>query len=158
MPSTHSRGKPIHPFDPELNPTLHRMNETHNPDNIGDGINRQLPPPVDANNQLIVENPDEGALSRETPTPCPQEYNRVNINISKSDGPLVLPPLPQGHSFVVTSSFMQMLTARGLFSGLPFEDPHAHIAKLRSVCKICVGRPDLDMDIIGFRVFPLSLM
>ena len=52
---------------------------------------------------------------------------------------------------------MQMFTARGLFSGLPSEDPHAHITKVRPVCKSCVGRPDLDLNVIGLRVFPLSL-
>ena len=59
---------------------------------------------------------------------------------------------------MVTSSLMQMLTARGLFSELPSEDPYAHLAKVKAVCKICVGRPDLDLDVIGLRVFPLSLM
>ena len=59
---------------------------------------------------------------------------------------------------MVTSSLMQMLTARGLFSGLPFEDPHAHIAKVREVCKSCVGRPNFYLDVIGLRVFPLPLM
>ena len=54
---------------------------------------------------------------------------------------------------MVTSSLMQMLTARGLFSGLPSEDPYAHIAKVRAQCKSCVGRPDLDLDVIGLRVF-----
>ena len=58
---------------------------------------------------------------------------------------------------MVTSSLMQMLTARDLFSGLPFEDPHAYITKVRGVCKSCVGRPDLDLDVIGLKVFPLSL-
>ena len=52
---------------------------------------------------------------------------------------------------------MQMLTARGLFSRLPSEDPHAHISKVRAVYKSCVGRPDLDLDVIGLKVFPLSL-
>ena len=50
---------------------------------------------------------------------------------------------------MVTSSMMQMLTARGLFSGLPYEEPHAHKAKVRVVCKSCVGRPDLNLDVIG---------
>ena len=58
---------------------------------------------------------------------------------------------------MVTSSLMQMLTARGLFSGLPSEDPHAHIAKVREVCKSCVGSPYLDLDVIGLRMFRLSL-
>ena len=58
---------------------------------------------------------------------------------------------------MLTSSLMQMLTARGLFSGLPSEDLRAHITKVREVCKSCVGMPDLDLDVIGLRVFPLSV-
>ena len=79
--------------------------------------------------------------------------DRGYYNIADSDGPLVLPPLPQGHTFVVTSSMMQMLTARGLFSRLPSVDPHAHIAKVKAVCKSCVGRPDLDLDVICSECF-----
>ena len=52
---------------------------------------------------------------------------------------------------------MQMLTARGLFSRLPSKDTHAHITKLRSVCKSYVGSPYLDMNEIGLKAFPLSL-
>ena len=111
------------PFDPELNHTLHRMNDPHNLANVGDEINCQPPPPINDHNQVIVENPGEGAMRRQPPFPRPQECYRGNFNIADSDGPLVQPPLPQGHSFVVTSSFMQMLTARGFFSGIPSEDP-----------------------------------
>ena len=80
---------------------------------------------------MFVENPGDCALRRKPPVRRPQEIYRGNINIIDSDGPLVLPPLPQGHTFVVINSLMQMFTARGLFSGLPSEDPHDHIAKLR---------------------------
>ena len=78
-----------------------------------------------------------------------------NINITDSGGTLLLPPLQHGQNFVVTSILMRMITARGFYLELPSEDPHAYIANLRSVCKSCVGRPDLDMDVIGLRVFHL---
>lgn len=55
------------------------------------------------------------------------DNGRVDINITSSDGPLVLPPLLPGHTFVVTSILMQMLTTRGLFVGLAADDLHAYI-------------------------------
>ena len=58
---------------------------------------------------------------------------------------------------MVTGSLMQMLTARGLFSRLPSTVPHVHIAKVREVCKISLGRPNSDLDVIGLRLFPLAL-
>ncbi|XP_049368331.1 uncharacterized protein LOC125833225 [Solanum verrucosum] len=51
----------------------------------------------------------------------------------------------------------RMHTTRGLFVGLVSEEPYAHVAMISSVCKSCVSRPDLDIDVIGLRVFPLSL-
>uniref|UniRef100_M1DCH9 Integrase core domain containing protein n=1 Tax=Solanum tuberosum TaxID=4113 RepID=M1DCH9_SOLTU len=64
----------------------------------------------------------------------------VNLgNVVELPQPRVVGEENRGHTFMVTSSLMQMLTARGLFSGSPSEDPHAHLAKLRVVCKSCVG-------------------
>ena len=83
------------------------------------------------------------------PIPRPKDYYKVNINIADSDGPLVLPPLPLGNIFVVTSSLLQILTTRGLILGLPSKDPHIDITKLRYVRKSCVGWTDLDMNVIG---------
>lgn len=114
-----------------------------------DDLNLNFPAPVDVHGQLLPYAPGEHQQRGKNPAPRPQAYYKGYDNIAYSDGPLVLPPLPTGHTFVVTSSLMQMLTARGLFSGLPSEDPHAHIAKVRAVCKSCVGRSDLDLDVIG---------
>ena len=144
-------------FNLELNRTLQKINNPKNPANLDDGIKHQHPPLVDALNQVILENPGDDALRRQPPPPLPQEFYKGNVKFTYSNGPLRLPPLPQGHTFVVTSSLMQMLTARGLYTMLPSEYPHAHIIKLRSACKSCVVRPDMDMDIIGLSVVLLSL-
>ena len=122
-----------------------------------DDPSQNIPAPVDVHGHLLPDAPGEDQQRGQNPTPHPQEYYRGYDNIADSDGPLVLPPLPPGQTFVVTSRLMQTLTARGLFSGLPSKDPHAHIAKVRAVCKSCVGRPDLNLDVIGLRVFPLLL-
>ena len=115
--------------------------------NLGNGAIHQPPLSVEAHNQVQVYL--DNALRWQPPTPRPQDYYRGNINIAESDEPRVLPPLPPRHTFLVMSSLMQILIVRGLFSGLPSEDPHAQIAKLRSVRKSCVGRTDFDMNVIG---------
>ena len=157
MLSSQSQGEPKLPFDLELNRTLRKINDPHNLANLAYGIKYQHPPLVDSHNLVILENPGDDVLRRQPPAPRPQEFYRVNVNITYSNGPLLLPPLPQGHTFVVTTRFMHMLTAGGLFTMLQSMYPQDHISKLRSVCKSCVGSRDLDIDIIGLRVFPLSL-
>uniref|UniRef100_M1DCZ1 Integrase core domain containing protein n=1 Tax=Solanum tuberosum TaxID=4113 RepID=M1DCZ1_SOLTU len=118
--------------------------------NLDDEVELQPSRVVGGDNQVLGENQLGYAVRvHGPPGPLQHDHYRGNIIIADSDGPIVLPPLPPGNIFVVTSSLMQMLTTRGLFSGSPSEDPHAHIAKLRAVCKSCVGRPDLDMDGIG---------
>ena len=151
MSNTRRGRESLFPYDHELERTLRNMNR-----NMGindDDPNQNIPIPVDVHGQLLPDAPGEHQQRGQNPAPWPQAYD----NIADYDGPLVLPLLPPGHTFVVTSGLKQMLTARGLFSGLPSEDPHAHIDKVRAVCKSCVGRPDLDLDVIGLRVFPLSL-
>ena len=101
------------PYDHELERTLCNMNR-----NLGindDDPNQNIPAPVDVHGQLLPDAPGEHQQRGQNPAPRLQAYYRGYHNIADSDGPLVLPPLPPGHTFVVTSSLMQMLTARGLF-------------------------------------------
>ena len=53
---------------------------------------------------------------------------------------------------------MQMFTTRVLFAGLVLHDTHSHIDKLRMVCKSFLVQPDWDMDVVGQRVLPHSLI
>ena len=92
--------------------------------NLGDEVELQPSRVVGGDNQVPAENRLGDAVRVHGP-PGPQLHDnyRGNVNIADSDGPLVLPSLPPGHTFVVTSSLMQMLTARGLFSGFPIGGP-----------------------------------
>ena len=103
------------PYDNELECTLRYMNR-----NLGindDDSNQNIPAPIDVHFKLLPDAPGENQQRGQNPTPRPQEYYRGYDNIEDSDGPLVLPPLPPGHTFVVTSILMQMLTAEVCFQG-----------------------------------------
>lgn len=81
-----------------------------------------------------------------------QHYYIGNINITNSNLPLFLLPETLRHTFTVTSC--PMFIARGLFLGLQSEDQHGNISKLRFVCKFCMRRENLDMNVIGFSNVP----
>lgn len=109
MQGKRSRGEPLILFSPQLNRTLMRMENQQILDNIGDEVIRQPPLWVKTHNQARDDNQLDNAFRVEPQGPRPQVFYRGNVNI-------VLPPLPYGHRFVVTSILMQMLTARGLFA------------------------------------------
>jgi len=74
---------------------------------------------------------------------------KVNHDVVGSMGAIVVPPLPPGHTFVMTSIVMQMLTSKGLFVGLQSKDPYSHLGKVKRVFMSSVGRSDFDMDAIS---------
>ena len=130
MPNTRRGREPLCPYNHELERTLRNMNR-----NLGindEDPNQNIPAMVDVHGQMLPDAPGEHQQRGQHPAPRPQAYYRGYDNIADLDGPLVFPSLPTCHTFVVTSSLMQMLTARGLFSGLPSEDSHAHIDKVRA--------------------------
>ena len=117
------RGRePLFTYDHKLQCKLCNMN--HNLGIDDDGPKLNISAPVDAHGQLLPDDPCENQQRGQNPAQRPQEYCRCYDNIVDSDEPLVLSPLLQGHTVVVASSLLQMIIARGLFSGLPSEDPY----------------------------------
>ena len=118
MPNTLIGKEPLFPYYHELERTLRNMNR-----NLGindDDPNQNILAPVDVHGQMLPDAPGEHQQRGQNPAPWPQAYYRGYDKIADSDGPLVLPPLPTGHSFVATSSLMQMHSARGLFFRVTF--------------------------------------
>ena len=140
MWSWRNQDEPLIPYDLELNQTMRTMENYGVPlTQMGwiHGWSR-----IEAftgrwgTNQVHVENELDANLGLEPPaSPRFQDYYRGNMNIPKSDGPIVLHPLPPRHTFVLMNSLMQMLTTRGLLSVPLSEYPHSHIAKLRLCAK-----------------------
>lgn len=118
-----------------------------------------LPPLIVERKHMVLLNNRVGPPFRSKDSQGVQMNNngRFDMNITESHRPLVIQPLISGHTFVVTSTLMQMLTARGLFPLFLVEDPHAHIDKLNFVFKSCIGRPYWDINVIWLRVFPEML-
>ncbi|MCF7184085.1 retrotransposon gag domain-containing protein, partial [Corynebacterium parakroppenstedtii] len=84
------------------------------------------------------------------------QYRLNHMAMDVTDA-IVLPPLPADTKFTVSSELLQMLQNRGLFTGLPSEDPHHHLQNVVFVCKSVMGTQNLSLDVVGLRVFPLSL-
>ena len=101
MPSTRSRGEPLTPFDLESFRILCRKKNQGVPivpigGGLGGGERMQPPREVNENNQVQPNKRVGEALNPKDPQGKRLNDNeRVNINIMESDGPLVLPPLPQ---------------------------------------------------------------
>lgn len=110
-------------------------------------FNDQCPPPPQEVNHPPVQRERVGAWSNFGLDP-----NTVDITRA-----IVLPPLPPNTKFFISSGLLQMLQHRGLFSGLPSEDPHNHLHHVLFICKSMVGNQNLFMDVAGLQVFPLSL-
>ena len=113
MPNTRRGRESLFPYEHELERALRNMNWNLRIND--DDPNQNIPAPVDVHDLLLYDAQGENQQIEQNPTPRLQEYYRGYDNIADSDGPPIFPPLPPGHTFVVTSSLMQMLTATGLF-------------------------------------------
>ena len=113
MPNTRRGREPLFPYDHELECTLCNMNRNLRIND--DDPSQNILAPVDVHGQLLPDDPGENQQTGQNPAPRPQEYYRGYDNISDSIGQLVLPRLPQGHTFVVNRSLMKVFTYRGLY-------------------------------------------
>ncbi|XP_060190996.1 uncharacterized protein LOC132620349 [Lycium barbarum] len=66
------------------------------------------------------------------------------------------PPLIGNSSFLITNTMLHLLNTKGLFGGLPKEDPNRHLRNFLGVCSTNV-HPGVSMEAVRLRLFPYSL-
>src|SRR5688572_24735359 len=174
MQNTRSRGIPLSPFNPEIQRALRGMANNNNEGNVvGDETADRLRQkqhndpqrvPLQPPHNVGLQPPQNQGLHQQQPLHQGLNQQQIARNIHGVDddtmgstGAILLPPLPPGSKFCITSGLIQMLHSRGLFSGLASEDPHNHLINVAYVRKSGVGDPNLTIDVIGLRVFPISL-
>lgn len=67
-----------------------------------------------------------------------------------------IPPLAPGAKFSITSTMIQLLNLKGLFGGLPGDDPNMHLVNFITICK-SFNNSGVRQNVIRLRLFPLSL-
>ena len=79
-----------------------------------------------------------------------------NLDGDGATGAIILPPLAPGVKFNITSTMIQLLNLKGLFGGLPGDDPNLHLVNFISICK-SFDNPGVRQNVIHLILFPLSL-
>lgn len=69
----------------------------------------------------------------------------------------MLPPLPVGTKFDITSCMIQMLNIRRLSACKETDDAHMYLTNFTSVCKSNCNRPEVSPEAMELQLFPLSL-
>ncbi|XP_059310579.1 uncharacterized protein LOC132061921 [Lycium ferocissimum] len=65
-------------------------------------------------------------------------------------------PVQGNESFLVNTTMLHLLNTKGLFGGLPTDDPNRHLKNFLGVCTTNV-HPNVSVETVRLRLFPFSL-
>ncbi|KAK4733970.1 hypothetical protein R3W88_008231 [Solanum pinnatisectum] len=130
MPNTRSKGAPLLPYNPEFWRTIRKM------------VNAQE---LEAQRQRLGLEA-EAAATRDD----------ADLNGAGATGAIVLPALPPGVKFTITSTMIQLLNLKGMFRGATSDDANQHLMNFVAICK-SQETPRVNQTSMRLRLFPLSL-
>ncbi|KAK4724306.1 hypothetical protein R3W88_027085 [Solanum pinnatisectum] len=112
MPNTRSMGAILIPYNAEHRKTIHKM------------VNAQ------AQRQRL-------GLEAETAARAHMMYEEddLDLNGDGAIGAIVLPTLPLGVKFTITSTMIQLLNLKGMFRGVASNDANQHLMNFVAICK-----------------------
>jgi len=80
----------------------------------------------------------------------------ADLDGAGATGAIVLPALPLGVKFTITSTMIQLLNLKGMFRGAAGDDANQHLMNFVAICK-SQEIPGVNQTAMRLRLFPLSL-
>ncbi|KAK4737325.1 hypothetical protein R3W88_001022 [Solanum pinnatisectum] len=110
---------------------------------------------------LLPYDPDfrelfEKSLRAQHPAHMMYEEDDVELHGTGATGAKVLPALPPGVKFTITSTMIQLMNLKGMFRGAAGDDANQHLMNFVAICK-SQEIPGVNQTTMGLRLFPLSL-
>ncbi|KAH0722654.1 hypothetical protein KY289_005698 [Solanum tuberosum] len=69
------------------------------------------------------------------PTHMMYEEDGLDLDEAGATGAMVLPALPPGVKFTITSTMIQLLNLKGMFRGAASDDANQHLMNFVAICK-----------------------
>ncbi|KAH0712190.1 hypothetical protein KY289_008149 [Solanum tuberosum] len=166
MPNTRSKGSPLLPDDPEFQRTLRKMVNAQEQKAQRNRLG--LEAEIDAANNVHetaegvegVIHPQHQPISprgrAQHPTHMMYEEDNVDLDGAGATGAIVLPALPPGVKFTITSTMIQLLNLKGMFRGAAGVDANQHLMNFVAICN-SQKIPRVNQTTMRLRLFPLSL-
>ncbi|KAH0669197.1 hypothetical protein KY289_023690 [Solanum tuberosum] len=85
------------------------------------------------------------------------EEDNADLDGAGAIGAIVLPALPPGVKFTITSTMIQLLNLKGMFRGAAGDDANQHLMNFVAICK-SQEIPGVNQTAMRLRLFPLSLI
>lgn len=84
------------------------------------------------------------------------EEDDLDLDGARATGAIMLPILPPGVKFTITSTMIQQLNLKGMFRGAVGDDANQHLMNFVVICK-SQESPGVSQTAIRLRMFPFSL-
>ncbi|KAK4731462.1 hypothetical protein R3W88_024450 [Solanum pinnatisectum] len=152
MPNIRSKGAPLVPYDPELRKTIHKIGNTKELEaqRLRFGLEAET---VARGIQPNVVNCQEQA---QHPAHMMFEEDDLDLDGAGATGAIMLPILLPGVKFTITSTMIQLLNLKGIFSGETGDSAKQHLRNFMVICK-SQEIPGVSQTMMRLRLFSFSL-